>query len=220
MLLWFDQFRPHLIGYPGILNIFQAWIFFRVNIFQGWIFFRGGYLSEVKVFQGWIFFFGRGHFQGCISEFHTVLILGLVLSPNGPNSYWWKFDNSQYIYLLGVLAKHSIMVRASIRLSRFCLSCSSTASSSSPIKQARENRNSPFLKVAREYGVEGKSKGAVSGYWRTTWHLPYPPTPHPPTPHPHPTTQSTANSPQDFDREANNCFSTKSYSERDPGTEL
>ena len=86
------------------------------------------------------------------------------------------------VYICGVLAKHSIMVRASIRLSRFCLSCFSTASSSSPVKQARENRNSPFLKVAREYGVEGKSKGAVSGYWRTTWHLPYPPAPPPPNP--------------------------------------
>ena len=103
---------------------------FQGEYFQGWIFFRGGYLSEVKVFQGWIFVFGRGHFQAWISEFHTVLILGLVLSPNGPNSYWWKFDNSQYIYLLGVLAKHSIMVRASIRLSLFCFSSWSTPSSS------------------------------------------------------------------------------------------
>ena len=87
------------------------------------------------------------------------------------------------VYICGVLAKHSIMVRASIRLSRFCLSCSSTASSSSPIKQARENRNSPFLKVAREYGVEGKVRAlwADIGELLGTCLTPRPP--HHPTPH-------------------------------------
>ena len=88
------------------MDIFQRCIFFRdeyfsgVNIFGGWIFFRGLYFSGVNIFKGWIYFWeyfsGVTSFQGWISfrgeHFSGVNIwvlhslLGLVPSPNGPDS--------------------------------------------------------------------------------------------------------------------------------------
>ena len=74
-------------------------------------------------------------FSSLIQWFKATIIIVLRRPGSSQNDTFIiksEVDSMQCIYLWGVLAKHSIMVRASIRLSLFCLSSCSTPSSSTP----------------------------------------------------------------------------------------